>query len=213
MGRGMWAGLLLSASVAGCGTPAPTPGSRTFGSTCAALGYLCGYDDFGASCGACSAGRTCESGTCVAVGPTCRCGGARCGVDNCGNSCGACASGQTCSAAGDCIAPTTTSHTLGSGVLPLFSTYGYFRFTIPTQAAVGFSTTSSAGDTYNVAIFTPTDYVTYSTGRTANAWAPHQNVTTVSDAAVLPAGTYYLGFYCTNLVERCAVSYSVVANY
>lgn len=95
---------------------------------------------------------------------------------------------------------------------PLFSNFYGVQFTVPA-AAVAYAA-SSPGDTFNVGIFTPVDWAIYSNrGSGAQAYAGRQNVRSANEGASLPAGTYYLGFYCTNLIERCAVTYAITAVY
>ena len=59
--------LSLSLHLTGCvdfGTGSGSPAART----CAELGWTCGVDGTGASCGSCFAPLTCSSGTCVEPG-------------------------------------------------------------------------------------------------------------------------------------------------
>jgi hypothetical protein len=141
---------------------------------------------------------------------TCADRGWNCGFDDYGNSCGTCSG--TCTA-GICQGG-TTDHDLGSGTMPLFSTYAAHPFNVPVNALVSYGVSSGSSDTYNVGIFTSANWTIYSSGATgAMAWAYHANITMGGGSAMLPAGSYYLGFYCTNLVERCNVSYSVHAVY
>jgi hypothetical protein len=58
-------------------------------------GKSCGDNGCGGSCGTCSSGQTCVSGSCV-TGCTPSCTGKSCGDNGCGGSCGTCTSGQTC---------------------------------------------------------------------------------------------------------------------
>lgn len=85
----------------GCGGDlGPTPRS------CTQLGWACGVDDYGRSCGTCSGGRSCNgNGVCIGSGVcTPVCGGRTCGADPvCGTSCGTCPTGQTCNGFGSCI--------------------------------------------------------------------------------------------------------------
>lgn len=198
-------GLGFALAAADCGT---SPRQN-----CTELGYACGIDDFGNSCGACAAGRTCAHGACYpgTTNPGCGCGAAACGYDACGTLCGVCADNEECTA-GYCL-PTTSAHPIGSGSLPLFSSYGYYRFFLPADADVRFTTGTTDNDTYDVGVFTPENYVTYSSGQRASGWAIHPGVHAVTDHVSLVAGTYYLGFYCTNTFERCAVTYTVTATY
>jgi len=56
-------------------------------------GKVCGDNGCGGTCGSCSAGKKCKSGTCVCA-PNCQ--GKECGSDGCGGSCGSCPSGVDC---------------------------------------------------------------------------------------------------------------------
>nr|MBK7066163.1 hypothetical protein [Deltaproteobacteria bacterium] len=68
-------------------------------------------------------------------------------------------------------------------------------------------------DTYNVGIFTVAEWSNYSAGGQARAFAFRENVRTATEVADLPAGSYVLGFYCRNLIQRCDVTYALNANY
>lgn len=106
MRRWLWvAGVVAGLGCGGDDSPGPTSTRRS----CAQLGWVCGLDDYGSSCGSCSSGRACNFGTCVSAGCTPSCGGRTCGPDPlCGLSCGTCAGGQTCSASGTCAAAACT---------------------------------------------------------------------------------------------------------
>ena len=96
----------------GCGpdpSPGPSPGPGPTLRSCASLGWVCGVDDYGLSCGTCSGGRSCSFGTCLGASCTPVCGGRNCGIDPvCCSSCGTCFGNQTCSAAGVCTTVTQT---------------------------------------------------------------------------------------------------------
>lgn len=110
--------------------------------------------------------------------------------------------------------PVPTTRTIASGSVPLFDHNGWVRFTLPTSADVSFTTYSTDNDTYRVGIFTPTDWVTFTSGGTAHPYAFQASATSSRGSVPgLPAGTWYLGFNCTNLVQRCAVNYTVTATY
>ena len=59
-------------------------------------GKTCGDDTCGGSCGVCTGGLTCVSGTCAACQPNCL--SKQCGPNGCGGSCGECGGNQTCGA-------------------------------------------------------------------------------------------------------------------
>jgi hypothetical protein len=195
----------------GCSAP---PDMRE---SCTRLGWVCGFDDFGHACGTCGAGQTCNHGACVppdACVPAC--GLRTCGGDNgCGGSCGSCRSDETCGAAGACVPLSPTDHTLASGASPLFNDFYGVPFSVPVPASVGYAAQTTTGDTWDVGIFTASDWAVWMSGGTgARAYAFHMMTSIQNDAAALPAGSYYLGFHCRNLVQRCAVtSYAVVARY
>ena len=87
--------LVCNQATKACDQPcAPSCGSRK-----------CGNDGCGGSCGSCSAGFKCNTGTgnCDVCTPSCT--GKTCGPDGCGGSCApGCSGGQTCSATGQCQA-------------------------------------------------------------------------------------------------------------
>jgi prepilin-type N-terminal cleavage/methylation domain-containing protein len=65
-------------------------------------GKECGNDGCGGSCGTCTAGNRCESGSCE---PICvpSCNLKVCGPDGCGGICGTCRRSETCSSTGSCV--------------------------------------------------------------------------------------------------------------
>lgn len=213
MRRWVWmAGVAAGLGCGGDGGPVPT--TRR---TCSQLGWVCGLDDYGSSCGSCGSGRACNAGTCVTAGCTPSCGGRTCGTEStCGSSCGTCESGQTCSASGACTtaAIMPAAHVLAEGSSPLFSqNYGVeFTVTVPS-GRVQFSAESPSNDTFHIGVYAPDDWVMQLSGRPSSAVAYHRDVRTVTDSLSLPAGTYYLGFTCTNLIQRCAVRHTIYSIY
>jgi hypothetical protein len=107
-------------------------------------------------------------------------------------------------------------HTLAQSQPETFaagSFYG-FEFLLPAAASFSFSASETTTDTWNVAVFTPAEWVSYQDGSGNQAYAAaHNNVMQVSDAAELPAGDFYLGFRCTNAVERCMLVFDADAIY
>lgn len=167
-------GVLLAVGCNGSSGPGPTR------ETCSQLGWVCGVDDFGNDCGACSVG-SCAHGTCTTTG-----------------------------------GPTT--HAIGSGATDLWAAgtaYAIGPFAIPVAGTVSYSTSTTTGDTYDVAIMDAANWGVYSSGGSGAAgYAIHNNTSIASDSASVPAGTYYLAFRCDNLIERCLVtSYSISATY
>ncbi len=109
---------------------------------------------------------------------------------------------------------TPTEHVLAtSQSAPLFSGYYGFDFTLPVDAEVTYSASSPTNDTYDIALFTAAQWVSFQTGSGNQAYAPHNNTTAASDTATMPAGESYLGFRCTNLIERCGITFDLSATY
>lgn len=102
---GRWLLMILAVSAMGC----PVDETRQ---TCAQMGWVCGIDDYGRSCGTCSSGRTCNgNGVCTGGTPVCipTCLDVCLPNDGCGGTCyGLCPSGQTCAAGGRCVTGTPT---------------------------------------------------------------------------------------------------------
>ena len=116
--RAAW---LCVALAAGCGAPSPGPDTRR---GCAQLGWACGTDDYGNTCGSCPTGQACSFGACRVSSSSCSCGSRVCGVDPvCGTtSCGTCSGGREC-VAGVCLTPVATcSITAWSACNPTAST-------------------------------------------------------------------------------------------
>jgi hypothetical protein len=164
--------LSLSLSLTGCvdfGTGSGSPAART----CAELGWTCGVDGTGASCGSCFAPLTCSSGSCVEPGAQVIFSGA-------------------------------TAFALAGG-------YSGVLFTLPARATVRFSA-SSAG-LFQVGIFTISDWTLFASGQASGAFVLSNPTPSVSDVIQLGAGTYTLGFRCTNATEACTIRYSANAVY
>lgn len=208
----------LALGLLGCPGPDPVPGPDGRRS-CAQLGWRCGVDDYGATCGFCGTGTTCNgNGVCATTGScTPSCSGIVCGgSDGCRGRCiGSCPSGQTCDAGSlTCTTPITTptTHDTASGRTPLFSNFYGVPFTVPA-ATTGYAV-SSPTDTFNVGIFTAAEWTNYSAGGQGRAYIFRENIRTANEVGpMLPAGNYVLGFYCRNVIERCIVTYAVSSYY
>jgi hypothetical protein len=93
------------------------------------------------------------------------------------------------------------------------SNYG-FNFLLPKEARFSFSASETTTDTWNVAVFTPTQWVSYMNGSGNQAYdGVHNNVMQVSDSVTLPKGEWYLGFRCTNSFQRCMFVFNADATY
>ena len=106
--------MMVAAMLVGCSGEAPSPSPTSTAMSCRQLGWVCGFDDHAMSCGSCSTGSTCSSGTCSATpAPTCASLGWECGATPGGRDCGSCPTGQMCSS-GTCSAtPIPTCASLG----------------------------------------------------------------------------------------------------
>lgn len=164
--------LSLALSLTGCVDFGPGSGSSGV-RTCAQLGWTCGVDGTGASCGSCFAPLTCSSGSCVEPGAQVIFSGA-------------------------------TAFALAGG-------YSGVLFTLPARATVRFSA-SSAG-LFQVGIFTISDWTLFASGQASGAFVLSNPTPSVSDVIQLGAGTYTLGFRCTNATEACTIRYSANAVY
>jgi len=91
--------------------------------------------------------------------------------------------------------------------------YG-FEFNLPAQATFNFSASETTTDTWNVAVFTPAEWVSYQTGSGTGAFGGiHNGVKQVNDTVLLPAGDWFLGFRCTNAIQRCMFVFNADAIY
>ncbi|MFO0580037.1 MAG: hypothetical protein U1A78_39190 [Polyangia bacterium] len=91
--------------------------------------------------------------------------------------------------------------------------YG-FSFRLPKAGSFRFSASQTTTDTWNVAVFTPAQWVSYQTGSGNQAYAGiHNGVMQVNDSVALPAGDWYLGFRCTNVFQRCMFVFNAEATY
>lgn len=123
----------------------------------------------------------------------------------------------------------TTGGSGGSGALPIPLTYrlaqsqsasfspgGFygFSFILPKPATFHFSASETTTDSWNVAVFTPAQWVSYQTGSSNQAYdGVHNGVMQVSDTVSLPAGDWYLGFRCANAFQRCMLIFNAEATY
>lgn len=185
--------------------------------SCVQLGAHCGVDDYGRSCGTCTGGNVCDFGICRSPGGACSCGGNECGEDTCGQpTCGTCASREYC-AFGTCI-PTTpvstpTTHQVASGSVPLFSSSAVVRFVVPETASVTVHLYTTDGDTFSSALYDAEGWASVNAGVVAPAYWRRGSGMSSMNTIDLAAGTYYVSLACTNLIQRCAVSYAVTALY
>lgn len=113
-------------------------------------------------------------------------------------------------------APPPVGHTLAQSQSATFnagSFYG-FEFLLPTQASFHFSASETTTDTWNVAIFTPTEWISYQNGSGNQAYTGiHNGIMQVNDTVTLPAGDWFLGFRCTNVFQRCMLVFDADAVY
>lgn len=93
------------------------------------------------------------------------------------------------------------------------SFYG-FEFRLPASATFNFSASETTTDTWNVAVFTAAEWVSYQNGSGNMAYGGiHNGVMQVSDTVQLPAGDWFLGFRCTNVFQRCMLVFNADAIY
>ena len=87
--------------------------------------------------------------------------------------------------------------------------YSIGPFTVSDGATISFNVqdrSTTTPDHWDIGIYTATEWGYYSTGSPATAYAAASGVSNDSDSTSVPAGDYYLGFHCDNLVETCMVS-------
>lgn len=112
--------------------------------------------------------------------------------------------------------PQPITRTLAKGQAVTFNAGGFYglSFSLPTSALFEFSASQTTTDSWNVAVFTPSQWVSYQTGSGNMAYGGiHNNVMSVSDALTLPAGDWYLGFRCNNAFQRCMLIFNADATY
>lgn len=108
------------------------------------------------------------------------------------------------------------SHTLARSMPVTISAgaaYG-FNFFLPTKATFRFSVNETTTDTWNVAVFTPAQWVSYQNGSGNQAFGGvHNGVMQAADSLTIPSGEWYLGFRCTNAFQRCMFVFDADAVY
>lgn len=112
--------------------------------------------------------------------------------------------------------PIPVDHTLTQSQPVTINAGGFygFEFNLPTQATFNFSASETTTDTWNVAVFTPAQWVSYQTGSGNGAsGGVHNGVKQVNDTVLLPAGDWFLGFRCTNTIQRCMLVFNADAIY
>ena len=138
-----------------------------------------------------------------------------CGAEDRGSGTGTGGSGGSGGSGGVPSLP-PAKHTLVLGqpvTISAGGTYGY-NFQLPKDGTLQFSASQTTTDTWNVAVFTPAQWVTYQTGSGNQAsGGVHNNVMQVSDAVVLPKGDWYLGFRCNNAFQRCMFVFNADITY
>lgn len=92
-------------------------------------------------------------------------------------------------------------------------TYG-FSFRLPRTASLHFSASETTTDTWNVAVYSASQWASYlSGGDNVATDGIHNRVMQVSDTVTLPAGEWYLGWTCTNTFQRCMFVFNAEATY
>jgi hypothetical protein len=166
VGTPLWLAILLS----GCLDFGPgSAGLRT----CGQLGWSCGNDETGVSCGTCDSSQSCASGTCVDPG-------------------------------GRVIASNATAYALAGGYTGVF-------FALPSPGTVRL--TASSTGTFQLGVFTTSDWTVFASGQASGAYLLTNPTPSVVEVLRLPAGTFTLGFRCTNATDACTIRYSAVATY
>ncbi len=92
---------------------------------------------------------------------------------------------------------------------------GHFEgtFSLPSNATVTYSVTNTGASTtsWNVGIAPASELPAFEADQMWQAYAPHNDVSTISDSASVPAGDYALALRCTNIVNDCSFTFSVDA--
>ena len=65
---------------------------------------------------------------------------------------------------------------------------------------------STTSDTWDISIVPEEEVGFLEDGRPYQAFALHENVSSISDSAFLDPGTYSLAVFCQNLIEDCQFS-------
>jgi hypothetical protein len=112
--------------------------------------------------------------------------------------------------------PQPVTYTLAKAQAATFNAGGYYglSFSLPSTALFEFSASQATTDTWNVAVFTSAQWVSYQTGSGNMAYGGiHNNVMSAADSLTLPAGEWYLGFRCNNVFQRCMLVFNATATY
>jgi hypothetical protein len=89
-------------------------------------------------------------------------------------------------------------------------------FTMPTAGIVSYTITNrstTTPDHWDIAIVPASELSFFNNGQPYTGAAPHTNVSTQSDSASVPAGTYSIGVLCDNLLEDCQFSLDATMTY
>ena len=112
------------------------------------------------------------------------------------------------------VIPTTHKLIQSMPVSIAAGAYYGFNFVLPRAATFRFTGSETTTDTWNVAVFSPSQWVSYQTGSGNMATdGIHNNVMQVADSVSLPGGEWYLGFRCNNSFQRCMFVVSAEADY
>lgn len=112
------------------------------------------------------------------------------------------------------VIPTTHKLVQSMPVTIAAGAYYGINFTLPRAATFRFSASETTTDTWNVAVFSPSQWVSYQTGSGNMATGGiHNSVMQVADSVSIPGGDWYLGFRCTNAFQRCMFLVSAEAYY
>lgn len=147
-------------------------------------------------------------GTGAAGGRTCEQLGWSCGSDATGVSCGTCDSSQTCST-GTCVDPGDHVIISSATAFALAGGYSGVFFSLPSPASVRFIASSTR--TFQLGVFTTSDWAVFASGQQSNSFVLTNPTPSVVERVSLPAGTFTLGFRCTDATDACTIRYSAVA--
>lgn len=115
--------------------------------------------------------------------------------------------------------PAPTNHVINievPGTTPANRSLLVGPWSVPKSATVTYTVTNrstTTPDHWDTAIVPMSELEYLKNGQPVRTFGLRENVSTVTEAVVIPAGTYYLAIACRNVIEDCQFSYEITALY
>lgn len=111
---------------------------------------------------------------------------------------------------------TYTLYLAQPGSMPADGEFEAGPFTLPVAGVVDYTITNrspTTPDFWDISVISSSELPFFEAGQQYSGFAPHASVSTQSDSAAVPAGTYTIGILCRNIFEDCEFSLDATMTY